>query len=251
MKTFSDLPYTEARHDKQKLDLYLPEGAGFKTVLYFHGGGIEGGSKEGIDNMATFLTDHGIALVSANYRLYPEAVYPEFIRDAAAATAWVFRHISEYGGSREIFVGGSSAGGYLSMMLCFDKKYLSPYGLQPTDIAGFLHDAGQPTVHYNVLRESGLHGLRVLVDERAPLYHVGIADAYPPMLFLCAENDMPGRKAQTELLIETMKNFGYTSKVTYHVHEGGHCGYNGRLADDGVVILAHEFFDFIESLSKS
>lgn len=50
------------------------------------------------------------------------------------------------------FHGGSSAGGYISQMLCFDKTWLSKHGIKATDISGFIHDAGQPTCHFNVLR---------------------------------------------------------------------------------------------------
>ena len=38
-------------------------------------------------------------------------------------------------------------------MLCFDEKYLKAVGMLPTDIAGYIHDAGQPTSHFNVLKE--------------------------------------------------------------------------------------------------
>ena len=43
---------------------------------------------------------------------------PGFIQDAAAAVAWVFNNIEDYGGRSElIFVSGHSAGGYLASML--------------------------------------------------------------------------------------------------------------------------------------
>lgn len=48
---------------------------------------------------------------------------PEYTEDAAAAVAWAVKHIAEYGGSpSEIYVGGHSAGGYLTLMLCLDKN---------------------------------------------------------------------------------------------------------------------------------
>ncbi len=55
-----------------------------------------------------------MAVVAVNYRLYPKVKAPVYIEDAAAAVAWVFRHIEEYGGDPElIFISGHSAGGYL------------------------------------------------------------------------------------------------------------------------------------------
>jgi acetyl esterase/lipase len=42
--------------------------------------------------MQLFLSEFqkkGIAVVAANYRMYPDAKFPEFIRDCASAVAWV------------------------------------------------------------------------------------------------------------------------------------------------------------------
>ena len=126
MKAIKDIAYAENGNPAQTLDLYLPDERDFPIFIYFHGGGLEHGDKgnAGSPLMASYLTQRGVALASANYRMYPEAKYPEFIEDAAQAVAWVKQHIAEYGGNDKIYVGGSSAGGYISMMLCFDKKYL-------------------------------------------------------------------------------------------------------------------------------
>ena len=83
----------------------------------------------------------------------------------------------------KILVGGSSAGGYISMMLCFDNKYLKKHGINPSDITGYIHDSGQPTSHFTVLNHSGTDPRRVIVEERAPLYFVGLEKSYSPMLF--------------------------------------------------------------------
>lgn len=107
--------------NEQKLNIYMPDEADenrkVPVFLYFHGGGIEAGSRYGMDAVFEYLTSHGIGFVSADYRMYPTAVFPEFLRDAAAAVAWTKAHIGEYGGNGRIYVGGSSAGGYISMML--------------------------------------------------------------------------------------------------------------------------------------
>lgn len=204
----------------QTLDLYLPEQDDFAVFVYFHGGGLEGGDKGVAVKIAEYLQEHGVAVVSANYRLYPEASYPEFIHDAAAAVAWTFER---YGESSKIYVGGSSAGAYLSMMLCFDEGYLAPYGIEPCRISGFIHDAGQPTVHYNVLRERGADTRRVIVDEAAPLYHVGRAERYAPMLLIVADEDIPGRYEQMHLLLKTLQAFQQEAKLM--VMKGAHCCY--------------------------
>ncbi len=248
MREFFDISYTLARHEQQKLDIYLPDSENFTVMLYFHGGGLNSGSRKHDRQMADFLCANNIALISADYRMYPEAHYPDFLWDAAAAVAWVKKHIGEYGNCERLYVGGSSAGGYISMMLCFDPKYLAPYGLKPTDIDGYIHDAGQPTAHFNVLRERGLDFRRVIIDESAPLYHIGNAAEYAPMLFIVSDNDMAGRLEQTELVLATLRHFGYDqSKISYRLMHGTHCAYLNAKAEDGVCVLAHEIVDYIVS----
>jgi len=236
MKTVTDICYS--READQYLDIYLPECGSFPVFLYFHGGGIESGNKaEGIDLFVRHLTDRGIAVVSANYRMYPTAKYPEFLEDAAQATAWVFENMKDYGEVTGIYVGGSSAGGYISQMLCFDKHYLAKHGIAPTDIAGFIHDAGQPTSHFNVLRERGIDSRRVIVDESAPLYHVGVDEKYPPMLIIVSDRDMENRYEQTVLLVSTLKHFGHSENVKLQVLESTHCAYISKADERGVSIF--------------
>jgi acetyl esterase/lipase len=119
--------------------------------------------------------------------MYPDAKYPDFIYDAAEAVAWTNKNMTDLFGCKNLYVGGSSAGGYLSMMLCFDKKYLASVGLDNSVIVGYLHDAGQPTAHFNVLKHSGIDRRRIIVDESAPLYYVGIESDYPRMRFIVSD----------------------------------------------------------------
>lgn len=225
MNAIRDICYKGTENERQKLDLFLPECEEFSVFIYFHGGGMEKGNKPGPE-VGEYFASRNIAFVGVNYRMYPDAVYPDFIRDAAAAVAWVFKNIGEYGKCNKIYVGGTSAGAYLTMMLNFDKKWLAPYKICPMDIAGFVHDAGQPTTHFNVLRERGIDSKRIIVDESAPLYYIGVEKEYPPMLHLVSTNDMPGRHAQLNIVIETMKHFGYDmSKVELRVLEGTHSRY--------------------------
>ena len=250
MKVIKDIFYTPDNRPSQSLDVYLPEGIeNFPTFVYFHGGGIVNGSKSGKTAAAIseYLTSHGIALVSINYRLYPHAHYPDFIYDAAASVAWAVKHMPEYGASDKIFVGGSSAGGYLSMMLCFDKKYLGLHKLSAMDLGGFVHDAGQPTAHFNVLRERGIDSRRVIVDETAPLYHIGVDAEYPPMLFIVSDNDMKNRFEQTQLVLSTLRHFEYDmSKVDYQLMHGKHCHYDAALDENGDSVFGKLIADFIQ-----
>ena len=245
MKSITDILYSEEAN--QYLDVHLPECDSFPVFLYFHGGGIESGDKAAkrYDAFIKHLTDKGIAVVSANYRMYPTAKYPEFIEDAACATAWVFENMKQYGEVTGVYVGGSSAGGYLSQMLCFDKKYLAKYDITPMDITGFIHDAGQPTAHFNVLRERGIDRRRVIIDESAPLYHIGIDKEYPPMLVIVSDNDMQNRYEQTMLVMSTLKHFGLDGNAKLQVMHSTHCGYVGKVDENGVSIFGKLISDFI------
>jgi len=238
MRVFGDISYCDMAHPKQTLDIYLPDADEFPVFIYFHGGGLEGGSKE--KRFLHEFAEKGIAVVSANYRMYPSAVFPEFIHDAAAAVAWTHKNIQKYGKATKFFVGGSSAGGYLSQMLCFDKKYLAPYGIDPAKIDGFIHDAGQPTVHFNILRERGMSTDRIVVDEAAPLYFVGKDPEYASMLIIVSDQDIPCRYEQTMLLMAALKQFKYDpDKIELRVEQGKHCEYCRKKTEDGGNMFVH------------
>src|SRR5690606_26802966 len=90
----------EAKNDEYiaercKLDICYPtDKKGFTTIVWFHGGGITGGEK----HIPEKLKNQGIAVVTVNYRLNPKVNCPAYIEDAAAAVAWTFNHITEFGG---------------------------------------------------------------------------------------------------------------------------------------------------------
>ena len=232
MKSFCNIHYGE--NQAQCLDIHLPECETFSAFLYFHGGGLESGDKTCSPEMLNDLTSHGIAVISANYRMYPAARYPEFIEDAAAVTAWVVKNIGHYGEMKGLYIGGSSAGAYLSMMLCFDRRWLGKHGISPQQISGYIHDAGQPTVHFHVLRERGVDTRRVIVDDAAPLFHVGTDTYYPPMLVIVSDHDMENRYEQTMLLISTLRHFDHSEpEVTLKIMNGKHCAYCGQIDQNG------------------
>ncbi|MBP3591495.1 MAG: alpha/beta hydrolase [Clostridia bacterium] len=244
MKHIKNVPFADDAF--RMLDLYLPEQESFPVFVYFHGGGLVAGDRTGSAASMIFLAEHGVAVASVEYRMYPEAKYPEFIEDCALAIAWVKKNFSKYGNVEGIYAGGSSAGGYLSMMLCFDPKYLRAVGIDPLEIAGWFHDAGQPTKHFNVLKYSGEDERRVIVDESAPLYHIGTQKEHSPMRFIVSDNDMENRYEQTMLVLSTMKHFGY-SRYDHKVMHGKHCHYcntvDGKEGGLGALVL-----DFIQDL---
>ena len=124
------------------------------------------------------------------YRLSPQTPVAGCLEDAAAAVAWVVRHIASYGGDPElIFLAGHSAGGYLVSMLGLDKRWLAAQGLDPDRaVAAVIPYSGQAVTHFTRRAELGMPAGQPLVDDMAPLFHVR-ADA-PPMLLLSGDREL-------------------------------------------------------------
>jgi acetyl esterase/lipase len=81
VKALRDLPYVEGGHQRNRLDLYLPEKAEGRLplVVWIHGGAWKAGSKDNCP--AVFLAAKGYAVASINYRLSQHAVFPAQIED--------------------------------------------------------------------------------------------------------------------------------------------------------------------------
>ena len=246
MKKIENISYD--LFEECKLDLYLPDSDRFNVLVYFHGGGLEGGDKD-ICNTFDDIIESGIAVVSANYRMYPMAKYPVFIEDAASSVKWVYDNINNYGEFDKVYIAGSSAGAYLSMMLCFDKKYLGKHGINSEDISHYIFDSAQPTTHFNVLRERGLDPRSVVIDHAAPIYHICENQNASQLLILVSDNDIPNRLEQTNLFCSTLKQFNYNDKkAIFKLMKGyGHCEYDTTLDSFGKNVLAEIIKDFINN----
>ena len=207
---------TEYEAQRCKLDLYLPRGGkNFATLVWFHGGGLKAGAKDGGETpkIARALASDGIAVASVNYRLSPKATYPAYVEDSAAAVAWVRTHIAERGGDPEkVFISGHSAGGYLTLMLAMDARWLKPYGLTPDSFAGYIPLSGQTMTHYTVREERGIGKETIIADEAAPVFYC--RKDTPPMLVLAGDHDMAARSEENEYLVAVMKGAG-NKRVTF------------------------------------
>lgn len=118
--TWSDVNY--ANNDgniRHNLDIYLPDSgtSPFPVVVYVHGGGWQSGSKENVGQI-TPIVDEGYALVSINYRLSAEAIFPAQINDCKAAIRWMRANATTYNlDVSRIGVIGTSAGAHLVALL--------------------------------------------------------------------------------------------------------------------------------------
>lgn len=248
MKRLTNIPYARSGDDERALDLYVPDGDCRATIVYFHGGGLEGGSRRDLAAVMEGLAARGIAAVAPDYRMYPQNAYPDFLLDAAEAAAWTLDNAGRYGLSDRVFVGGSSAGAYLAMMLCFDGRFLRTFNRAPGDIAGYLFNSGAPLKHFNILAHEGGDPRHCRVDESSAIYHIDGKNPDRPLLFLWADDDMPCRPEQNLLMIATLRHNGYDArKIDARVMTGyKHCGYDGEIQKNGESTLVGAIMPFIE-----
>ena len=222
-RTDKDISYVSGsetdtyRLERCKLDIYYPENKkDFSTIVWVHGGGMEGGNKF----VPKELREQGFAVVTVNYRLSPKAKNPAYIEDAAEAVAWVFKNIEKYGGRRDhIFVSGHSAGGYLSLILAMDKKYMAAYGADADSVAAYLPVSGQTVTHFTIRKERGLPDGIPVVDEYAPVNKARKETA--PLVLITGDKhlEMAARYEENALLEAVLKSIG-NKKVTLYEMQG-------------------------------
>lgn len=117
---------------RTKLDVYAPEerGAPAPVVFFIYGGGWSRGERGEYEFVGRALASRGFVTVIADYRLYPEVRYPDFLEDGARALRWVQDNIANYGGDpNRLFLAGHSAGAYNAVMQALDPAFRAEYGV--------------------------------------------------------------------------------------------------------------------------
>jgi uncharacterized Ntn-hydrolase superfamily protein len=211
----------------------------FPTFVWFHGGGLRGGNK----HIPDALKEEGLCIIAVNYRLHPKVTSPVYIEDAAAAVAWAFLNIENHGGDPSaIFVSGHSAGGYLTMMVGLDKRWLGTHGIDANRIAGLIPFSGHTITHMTVRKEMGIPDTQPVVDEMAPLYHVR-ADA-PPLLLITGDREleMLGRYEENAYMMRMMNVAGHKETKLYELD-----GYGHGMAYPAFPLLIKEVRDIVEA----
>lgn len=202
------------------MDIYhSSDTAGLPVIVWFHGGGLTGGERF----IPQELKNSGYVIVAPNYRLMPSANIADCIDDAAAAVAWTFKNIADYGGSPDkIFVSGHSAGGYLTSMVGFDKKWLGKYGIDADSIRGLIPFSGQAITHFSQRKARGMSELQPLIDEFAPIYHIR-KDA-PPYVIICGARELElfGRYEENAYLWRMLKLIGHPDVSIYEIDGHDH-----------------------------
>jgi acetyl esterase/lipase len=136
-----DISYTggdPADASKHKLDLYLPKGKkNFPVMVFLHGGSWRTGDRSLYPVLGNRFAKAGIGVAIPSYRLMPGNPHPAQAEDCAAAFAWIFKNIAQYGGDiRRIYLVGHSSGGHVAALLALDQTYLKPFDVPVTAIHG-------------------------------------------------------------------------------------------------------------------
>ena len=243
-KEVFDIPYTNKTDayakERLKLDIhYDEEGKNLPVIVWFHGGGLTQGEKE----MPKKLKDKGFVVVGVNYRLLPNVSIDKTLDDAAESLAWITKNIGKYGGdSKKIVVSGHSAGGYITLMLALDRKWLARYGVDANDRAGYVPFSGQAISHFSYRKMLGIDNLQPTIDEYAPLFWV--RKDCPPMELIVGDRELElfGRYEENAYLWRMMKLIGNTTTNIYELDGHDH----GGMVDPGFNILER----FVRNITK-
>jgi acetyl esterase/lipase len=126
--------YRYGPHERNVLDLWQAKSAEPAPLLaFFHGGGFDHGDKSEIGSwIIEPMLDAGISVMSANYRLTPEARYPEHYYDCARAVQTARLKHKEWNLDPDrIAASGISAGGVVSLWLAFHDDLADPESTDP------------------------------------------------------------------------------------------------------------------------
>jgi len=115
-----DVVYGKGGDTDLHLDIYKPTGAANKrmAIVHYHGGGFQGGSKDGLAARLQTMSTRGYVNIAAQYRLSANgaARWPSQIEDVKASIRWTRANASRLGiDPARIAVAGYSAGGHLAL----------------------------------------------------------------------------------------------------------------------------------------
>jgi len=118
VKVLKDIEYAKIDDISLKLDIYQPAKSETKPALivWIHGGAWSKGSKNRCP--IAWITAHGYAIASVDYRLSGTAKFPALVHDCKGAIRWLRANAEKYGYAAErIGVAGSSSGGHLAALV--------------------------------------------------------------------------------------------------------------------------------------
>lgn len=223
IKIVKDLRYSE--EENSFLDIYYPDTSAenLPVILWIHGGGYIGGSKESRQEYGMALAAKGYVVANMDYGLAPEHTYPTPIFQANAALAYLQLHAADYGGDMtRVFIGGDSAGAQIASQMAAvlsNEKLSRAMKLQPAIQTGQMRGAILFCGLYNMetVRATEFPNIELFltaytnvepfesfaqIDELSTVNHV--TTNYPPVFITVGDAD-PFSSQSTEL-VEVLKS---------------------------------------------
>lgn len=117
-RTLPGITYIRASGYEAKMDVYASRSTTpAPTLVYIHGGGWVGGSKEGALLQVMPYLAMGWTVANVEYRLARNALAPAAVEDVRCAVRWVLGHADAYNvDTTRVVLSGHSAGGHLSLI---------------------------------------------------------------------------------------------------------------------------------------
>ena len=157
-----DIIYDE---DDTLLDIYYPKRAKavLPVIMWIHGGGFIGASKEQTKVYAMTLANAGYVVANINYDLAPAHKYPVPVIQANQALKYLRENVGQYGGDiNRLFLGSNSSGSQIASQLAAlisNKEFAKTMGIQPSVVNTQLKGA---------LLYDGAYDMRTLRTTHAP-----------------------------------------------------------------------------------
>ena len=120
----NDIAY--GNHERQKVDIYIPENAksACGLILYIHGGGWQEGDKSGHKPDCEHFCNLGYITAATNYRFVAEdiSIFNE-LDDISAAIKTIKSKLAEYNYNlQKVILSGGSAGAHLALMYAYTRS---------------------------------------------------------------------------------------------------------------------------------
>ena len=117
-QAFPNITYLVANNYEAKLDVYKRRDTTTPqpTLIWIHGGGWTGGTKESAILSLMPWMEMGWNIVNVEYRLARVSLAPAAVEDCLCALRWVAQQAKTYGfDTTRLVVSGDSAGGHLAL----------------------------------------------------------------------------------------------------------------------------------------
>jgi acetyl esterase/lipase len=229
----ADIRYGDSA--RQRLDVYRRHGprGPAPVVVFFYGGRWKYGTKDDYFLIGNSFARRGWITVVANYRLYPEVLFPAWVNDGANAVAWTVRNIERFGGdTSRIFVVGHSSGAHTVSLLALDEHYLLEAGVPNGTVRGFASIAGPVDTSWTARDVQRLMGPAEGWPRSYPATHVDGSES--PMLLMHGDADDVVSPGSSIRLAERIRARG--GCVTLHLYRGvGHVDIAAALGLPSVV----------------